>query len=218
MKKAVVFGASGFIGSVLTQELLKSSDYSEVTVVVRKKLKVEHPKLKMLIGDLESLPSLKQQIKADEVFIALGTTRKKMPNQDDYYKVDHDYPVLAAKIVKENGGKSVFLVTSVGADAESNAFYLSTKGKAEKDILALGFEHTHIFRPSMLLGEREEHRPMEKLLIPLWSVINPVFAGGLSVYRGIKGSDVAKAMVAAAGRPSERVKIYHWKEMQELLG
>ena len=79
MKKAVLFGASGFIGSALLEELLQSPDYDQVTVVVRKKLETEHPKLKILIGDLQSLPSIKDQIQGDDVFIALGTTQKENP-------------------------------------------------------------------------------------------------------------------------------------------
>lgn len=216
MKNAILFGASGFIGSSLLGELLKSSVYDQVTVVVRNKLKTEHRKLKTLIGDLQSLPSIKDQIQGEDVFIALGTTKKKIPQQDEYYKIDHDYPVLAAKIAKENGAKSVFLVTAVGANAQSNIFYIRTKGEVERDIRSLNFEHTHLFRPTMLLGHREENRPMEKIYIRFWSVINPVLVGPLSLYRGIDGKEVAKAMVCAAQRPSEGVKIYHWKEMRAL--
>jgi uncharacterized protein YbjT (DUF2867 family) len=36
MKKAILFEASGFIGSLVLEELLKSLDYDQVTVVVRK--------------------------------------------------------------------------------------------------------------------------------------------------------------------------------------
>lgn len=217
MKKAILFGATGFIGSSLLEELLRSPDYDQVTTVVRKKIETEHVKHKMLIGDLQSLPDIKDQIQGDDVFIALGTTQKKTPRQDEYYKIDHDYPVLAAKIAKENGAKSVLLVTSVGANANSNTFYLRTKGESERDILALSFEHTHIFRPSILLGQREESRPMEKFYIHLWSILDPIFVGPLNRYRGIAGKDVAKAMVNAARRPSEKIAIHHWQEMQALL-
>lgn len=217
MKKAILFGASGFIGSFLLEELLKNSEYSQVTIVVRRKLKAEHPKLKTLIGDLQSLPSLKHEIQGDEVFIAIGTTKKKIPNQVEYYKIDHDYPVLAAKIAKENGAKSVFLVSAVSANDRSSVFYLRTKGEAERDIQALGFDHSHFFRPSFLLGERDEHRPVEKLFLLFWPFIDPLFVGPLSIYRGIRGKDVALAMLSAAKHSSQKVNIYHWQEMKNLL-
>jgi uncharacterized protein YbjT (DUF2867 family) len=217
MKKALIFGATGFIGSYLLSDLLNNPEYEQVTIVVRKNPNIAHPRLNVLNGDFDSLVSLKENLVADDVFIALGTTKKKIPKQNEYYKIDHDYPVLAAKLAKENGAKSVFLVTSVGAKAQSKVFYIRTKGETERDIAALGFEHTHIFRPSMLLGNRLEHRPMEKTLIALWSFINPVFVGKLAPYKGIDGKDVAQAMVAAARNQTEKLKIYQWNEMHALV-
>lgn len=218
MKKAILFGASGFIGSYLLDELLNNPEYEQVTIVVRKNLHIHHPKLITLEGDYNSLPTLKESMVADEIFITLGTTQKNTPEKDKYYQIDHDYPVLAAKIAKEKGSKSVFVVTAIGANANSNIFYIKTKGETERDIIALGFDHTHIFRPSMLLGNRKENRSLEKSLIKIWSVINPILIGKqLKKYRGIEGKDVAQAMNNAAKNQSEKVKIYSWKEMNDLL-
>jgi uncharacterized protein YbjT (DUF2867 family) len=214
MKKAVVFGASGFIGSYILNELLNDSDYEQVIAVVRKPLNITHPKLKTVIGDYQSLPGLKENLVGDDVFISLGTTRKHQPNPKEYYQIDHDYPVLAAKIAKENGAKSVFIVTAVGADANSKLFYVRTKGEVERDIIKLNFNHTHIFQPSMLLGNRQEDRPLEKILIKIWGGANFLFFGGLQRYKGIEGKDVAKAMHHAAKHQTEKVKKYQWQDMQ----
>jgi uncharacterized protein YbjT (DUF2867 family) len=233
MKKALLFGASGFVGSYLLQELLKAPEYDQVTIVVRKPLPAEvpaaqTPKLKTLIGDLQSLPSLKNQLVADDVFIALGTTRKHTPDTKEYYKVDHDYPVLAAKLAKENGATAVFIVSAVGANENSNLFYVKTKGETERDIKALGFARTHIFQPSMIVGERKEERPLEKTLIKFWGLLDPFFVSGLDRYRGIDAKVIAQAMLRAAreqvetpeseGREGENraintVKTYRWHEM-----
>ena len=214
MKKAAVIGASGFIGFFLLSELLNDPDYEQVTIVVRKQLDIQHPKLKTLIGDFSTLPNLKDQIEADEVFIAMGTTKSKTPDEKEYYQIDHDYPVLAARIARESGAKSVFIVTAVGANQHSKVFYLRTKGEVERDITSLGFEHAHFFRPSMLLGERKEHRALEKTLIKMWPVVQGIFVGGLSKYKGIEGRDVARAMIRAAKQQSKSVKVYEWKEMK----
>src|SRR5882762_9104200 len=116
MKKAIIFGSSGFVGSHLLSELLNSPDYEHVTAVVRKNLSISHPKLNTLIGDYSSLPALESDISADEIFIALGATRATTPEREKYYQVDHDYPVLAARIAKARGAKSAFIVTAVGAN------------------------------------------------------------------------------------------------------
>ena len=217
MKKAILFGSSGFIGSYLLQYLLKSTDYDLVTIVVRKSPGIQHPKLKILVGDYHTLPTLKDQLIADDVFIALGTTKKNTPNEVEYYQVDHDYPVLAAKMAQQNGAKAVYVVTAVGANASSGMFYIKTKGEVERDIITLNFEHTYIFRPSMILGNRQESRPLEKTLIKVFRLINPIFAGGLNKYKGIEGKDIAKAMINAAKQPTEKVKVNEWKEMNALL-
>ncbi len=219
MKKALVLGASGFVGRYLVDLLLANPGYEKVTVVVRRDTGLEYPKLKTLIADFESLPKMKEAIEADEVFITLGTTRKKTPDRKDYYQVDHDYPVLATRIAKERGATSVFLLTAVGADAGSGTFYLRTKGETERDVIGVGMDHTHIFRPSMILGERTEFRLLEKIVVKMWPLAEGLLKlSGLSKYRGINGKDIAKAMVNAASEQGGKVEIYEWKRMKELAG
>jgi uncharacterized protein YbjT (DUF2867 family) len=215
--KALLFGASGFIGSFVLEELLNDAAYEQVIIVVRKDLGIHHPKLVTLIGDYSSLPSLKEKLVCDHLFIALGTTKKNTPDEKKYYEVDHDYPVLAAKIAKENGANSLLLVSAVGPNLTSKVFYIRTKAETERDITAIGFAHTHIFRPSMLMGSRKEKRPLEKFLIKVFAVINPLFIGSLKKFRGIEGSSVAKAMVIAAKESTAALAVYEWGEMNDLL-
>lgn len=216
MKKAILFGASGFVGGYLLNELLQSDIYSEVIIVVRKPLNVQHPKLNMVLADYHSLAQNAAYLIADDVFIALGTTKKKTPDQKEYYQIDHDYPVLAAQLTKENGAKNVSLVSAVGANEKSSIFYVKTKGEAEKDVIALNFEHTQIFRPSMIMGSREESRPLEKVFIKIFSVVNLLLIGGLNKYKGITAKNIAKAMIKAAQQTNEKIKIFHWEEMKSL--
>jgi len=217
MKKAILFGASGFVGGYLLRDLLQSDNYEEVIVVVRKPLQILHPKLKTIIADYETLPQHQNELTADDVFIALGTTKKKTPDEKIYYQIDHDYPVLAAQLTKAKGAKSVFLVSAVGANINSSIFYVRTKGEAERDIISVDFEHTHIFRPSMIMGNRAESRPLEKVFIGIFGVFNLLLIGKLNKYKGITAENIAKAMFTAAQKTSEKIKIYHWKEMQKLL-
>jgi uncharacterized protein YbjT (DUF2867 family) len=218
MKRAIVFGSSGFVGSHLLSELLNSPDYGQVTAVARKSLNITHPRLRTLIGDYNSLASVKSEIDADEVFIALGTTKANSPKKAEYYQVDHEYPVLAARTAKERGAKSVFLVTAVGANPNSKFFYVRTKGETERDVIALNFEHTHIFRPSMIMGTRKEKRSLlEEALTRFWTAINPLLTRKGDKYKGITGEDIAKAMIKSAKGQTEKLMIYHWREMHDLL-
>lgn len=217
MKKAILFGASGFVGSYLLNNLLQSDIYEEVTIVVRKPINIQHPKLKMVLADYHSLAQNKEYLIADDVFIALGTTKKKTPDKKEYYQIDHDYPVLAAQLTKENGAKNISLVSAVGANTKSSIFYVKTKGEAERDVIALDFEHTQIFRPSMIMGSREESRPLEKVFIKIFSVVNLLLIGGLNKYKGITAKNIAKAMITAAQQTNEKVKVFHWEKMKDLI-
>lgn len=217
MKKAILFGASGFIGSYLLEYLLASANYNEVIIVVRKELSIQHPKLKTIIADYHTLKDYKSLLVANDVFITLGTTKKKTPDTREYYQIDHDYPLLAAALTKANGAHSILMVTAVGANEHSSIFYTKTKGEVERDVKALDFAHTYIFRPSMIMGERAENRPMEKIFMQVSSVVNKILIGGLNKYKGIKAKEVALAMFKASEQPTEKVKILHWQEMQELI-
>jgi len=216
-KKALVFGASGFIGSMLVEELFNNNLYDIVTVVVRKPLAITHAKLKTVVADYNTLPNVKEQLVGDDVFIALGTTKKNTPDEKLYYQVDHDYPVLAATLAKQNGAKQVCLVSAVGPNLDSKIFYIRTKAETERDVIAVELEHTHIFRPSMLMGNRtNEKRPMEKFFIGLFAVVNPLLVGSLKKFRGVQGKDVARAMVAAANIQSLKVNVYECAEIRKL--
>jgi uncharacterized protein YbjT (DUF2867 family) len=217
MKRAIVFGATGFVGSHLLRELLERSEYQSVTAVVRRDPGLAHPKLRTLLGDLDSVAEGMSGSALDEVFIALGTTRKRTPDRAAYYRIDHDYPVAAARAAQALGARSVFLVSAVGADPASRVFYTRTKGRTERDILALGYDHTHLFRPSMILGDRPEPRALERCLGRTWALLDPFLMGSWDRYKGIRGADIARAMGAAADRQQERVAVYHWRQMRDLL-
>ena len=216
MKKAIVFGATGFIGSQLLPLLLASADYDRVTIVVRRDPGLTDRKLVTLVGDLDSLPTLADRIDADDAFVAIGTTKAKTPDDVAYYRIDHDYPVRAAAAAQARGATGVFLVSAVGANAGSSVFYLRTKGETERDIIALGIPRTHIFRPSQLLGQREESRPLERFIIAAWPVVDWMLVGGARKYRGIAGAEVARAMVHAANAGATGTRVHEWAEMKEL--
>jgi uncharacterized protein YbjT (DUF2867 family) len=217
MKKAIIFGASGFVGSQLLLELLNHPDYKEIYAVVRKPLDVEHSKLNVLIGSFDSMPKLIENLSVDEVFFALGASQNSKQSSVEFYQIDHDYPVLASKTLKQNGAKSVFLVTAAGANASSKIKYVRTKGETERDIIALDFDYTHIFRPTMIVGNRKDKRPFEKIGMKIWKLIYPIFIGKQVDYNEIDGKDIAKAMANATSNQSDKVKIYNWREMNQLI-
>ncbi|WP_206663850.1 hypothetical protein [Robertmurraya kyonggiensis] len=109
------------------------------------------------------------------------------------------------------------MVTAVGASVHSRMSYVKIKGEIERDLITLDFEHTHIFRPSMIMGNRGEFHLVEKIMMALWRILNPFFIGGMSRYKGMEAKNIARAMIYAAKNRFEKVKVYHWKDMNDLL-
>lgn len=193
-KKALLVGASGLVGYELIQILLEAPEYDSVTIFIRNKLNINHPKLKQLVINFDHLQNYNEYFKVDDVYCCLGTTIKKAGSQEAFRKVDFDFPLTLAKLSKENEVQKFLIITAMGADSNSKIFYNRVKGEVEEAIKKVGLPSLHIFRPSLLLGERKEFRFGEKLA----SILSPLFSGfmvgSLRKYKPIHGRNVALAM------------------------
>lgn len=189
---SLVIGSTGLIGKKLIFELAKKD--SEVIAIARRPI-INLPKNVSLLNInfddfLENgiLPS------CDHIYICLGTTIKKAGSQSEFKKVDFDYCVSFAKKAREAGATKISLVSSVGANPYVKNFYLKIKGEVEEEIKKIDFHYINIFRPSLLLGSREENRFLEKIGQNLSPFINLFLIGFLRKYRSIKSSNVAYCM------------------------
>jgi uncharacterized protein YbjT (DUF2867 family) len=194
-KKALVFGATGLVGSELVKQLLADERYAAVTVFVRRDPGIVHPKLTSRIVDIADVKSYASGLAGDELYICLGTTIKKAGSIKAMEVADRDVPAAVARAAHDNGVRSVAVVSSIGADDSSRNYYLRIKGEMEREIAATGFSRTVIVRPSILLGKRNEHRFGEEVGKTVMKGLRFLLVGGLRKYRGIEASDVAKGMV-----------------------
>jgi uncharacterized protein YbjT (DUF2867 family) len=199
---AAVIGATGLIGSHLVQ-LLQEDDYFEtVRLLVRRPVSFQHPKLQIKLVNFSDPESYKLAIDGSQtVFCAVGTTQKKVKgDQEAYRKVDYDIPVNAASFCAETGAENFLLVSSVGANSKSKNFYLQLKGEVEEDVQQFPIRSISIFRPSILLGHRQESRPGEKIAQILMQLFSFVFIGSFRKYKPIQAKAVAAAMITTAKR------------------
>jgi len=206
--KAVLAGASGLIGSELLTILLAHNEYDEVLVLVRKELAIQHKKLTQVVVDFENLDDYTGMINGHALFCCLGTTRKKTPDLVEYKKIDHDYPVKLAEIALKNGIQQYHLVSAMGASAKSTNFYSKFKGEVEAAITKVGLPCLHIYRPSLLTGNRKEHRTGEGIFTSIMKTINPLLVGSLKNYRSIPATTVASAMFKQSLNNDEGVFIH----------
>lgn len=193
--KACILGATGLVGGELLQLLLQDESYDEVMVYTRKPLEISHPKLTEKVGNLLKEDFFKGPIIADHIFCCIGTTQSKTPDMSVYKQVDFGIPLHAANAGLRGGMQKFLVVSSIGANANSKMFYPRVKGQMEEALRKLDIPKLHIFRPSMLLGDRDEFRFGEsfgKVVVKVFGFLIP------SKYKGIKAADVAKAMQKVA--------------------
>ncbi|WP_410769017.1 oxidoreductase [Fontibacillus sp. BL9] len=215
-KSALIIGATGLIGNELLLLLLQSDTYEHVTVLVRKPVAIQHPKLTQLMVDFNQMENFEDAFAVHDVFCCLGTTIKKAGSQAAFKLVDFDYPLKAAQLAKKQGARQYFIVSAIGADSRSKVFYSRTKGEIEDALRQLKFPSLHIFHPSLLLGKRNEFRLGEKVAALLSPVFSPLMMGSLKNYKPIQAKEVAQAMVAVAKGNQSGEFIYEWTEMKEI--
>ncbi|OJV26243.1 MAG: hypothetical protein BGO32_02215 [Bacteroidetes bacterium 37-13] len=212
-KTALVFGATGLVGNLCLEMLVASNLYSKIIVLSRKQITPSLLNVENIIIDFENLEAIKNSIRADDVFCAMGTTIAKAGSQENFTKIDYEIPLQVAQIAKQNGAKNFILVSAIGADSKSKVFYNRTKGKLEDALEKLNYESLIIFQPSILLGEREDFRFAEMIGKNLFKGLSFVFAGKLKPYKGIEAKTIAKAMVVKAIKPSQKVERLTYKEI-----
>jgi uncharacterized protein YbjT (DUF2867 family) len=206
-RHALLLGATGLVGREILRLLLGDAAVERVTVIARRPTGNAHTKLDERILDLGEMQQHPDAFAADAIFCALGTTIKTAGSQDRFRVVDYDYPLMAARLGKQQGAQHYLLVSALGANAGSRVFYNRVKGEVERDLLALNYPRTTIARPSLLLGEREEFRLGERVFERLGWLVPPA-------YKPIHARDVAAALVGASHAQESGVQILESRAMR----
>jgi len=195
MKKAIVIGSTGMVGTQLIQLLLHDKTYAEVHSFVRRKSGIIHPKLIEHIINFDQPEKWSKLVTGDVFFSTMGTTIAKAKTKDEQYKTDFTYQFTMAEIAAKNGVSTYVLISSAGADAKSKAFYMSMKGKLDEAVQTLAFKHINILRPGQLAGDRTEKRFGEKVGLSVMYGLNKL--GLFMRYKPIQAYEVAQAMINA---------------------
>lgn len=211
-RTALLVGATGLIGRQLLTKLLHVPYYDKVIVLTRNSLEMTHTKLTEIIFNFEKPDA--SVVVADDVFCCLGTTIKKAGSKEAFKKVDLEYPLTIATLAKKNGAEKFLIVSSMGASEESYFFYNQVKGQVEQKLAALKFSTLHIFRPSLLLGNRQETRLGEKVGEMFSTLLKPFMIGWLKKYWAIDSAKVANAMLAFAKKSEKGVFVHESDSLQ----
>ena len=216
MKTALLFGASGLVGSHVLSQLISNNNYSKIKLFVRSSIDISDPKIEIIQTDFNNLENHREDIKGDDCFFCIGTTKQNSPDKNEYRRVELDVPKEIAQIAKSNSVNSFVFVSSGYADPKSSGDYLKFKGEVEEELKRLNFPKLGIVRPSFLLGDRKEKRIGEKIGIFVFKLLSPLFLGPLKKMKPIHSAIVAKGMIAIIQNDSSQT-IYESNEISEII-
>jgi hypothetical protein len=177
--------------------LVELPDFSKVTTISRREPKTKTEKVNAVIDAdsskwSESIAALSPP---PEIFFSgLGTTRADAGGVDKQRLIDLDLNDELAQAAKKAGSKVYVLISSGGADHTARSAYMQMKGELEERVKALGFEHTVILRPGLLVGPRENTRTLEQ---PLHGFANLLGHLGAKDFWAQDADVVARAAVHA---------------------
>ena len=215
MKTALVFGSTGLIGGHLISQLIKNDYYNKIKLFVRSEIVINEPKIEIIKTDFNDLENHIEDVKGDDCFFCIGTTKQNSPDKNDYQKIELEIPKKIAEIAKINSVNSFIFVSSIYANPKSSGDYVKFKGLVEEELKKLNFSNLGILRPSFLMGDRKENRVGEKIGVLIFRLLSPLLLGPLKKMRPINSEKVAKAMIKIANENLEKT-VFESDEIVEL--
>ena len=211
--KVLVAGSTGLVGKTLITDFLQEH---EVIAISRRSFKFPN-NVKQELIDFNKDFSLKP---ADHFFICLGYPlelldliymRDKI--KPKFEEVDFGLVIKLAKMALDVGIKDISVISSVMADKNSLNHYLKIKGEMEEEIKKLSFNKINIFRPSHLLGERENKISLDvQIFEKITNIFGQVLPSQLKDFKNVEARTLAKNMVTEAFNNKTGVSYFSHKD------
>ena len=209
----MVAGSTGLVGKTLITDFLQEH---EVIAISRRSFKFPN-NVKQELIDFNKDFSLKP---ADHFFICLGYPlelldliymRDKI--KPKFEEVDFGLVIKLAKMALDVGIKDISVISSVMADKNSLNHYLKIKGEMEEEIKKLSFNKINIFRPSHLLGERENKIGLDvQIFEKVTNIVGQVLPTQLKDFKNVEARTLAKNMVTEAFNNKTGVSYFSHKD------
>ncbi len=194
MFRLLLCGATGLVGREVLRMALHDAAITQVVAPTRRPLP-PHPKLDNPVVDFERLPADAAWWQADAAICTLGTTLRDAGSPAAFRRVDFDYVLACARLARDGGARAFALTSSLGADVASRYFYLRTKGEVEQAVQALGYPSLTVLRPSLIGGERERRRALERVGMRVLQALAPCLPRR---YRIVPAQRIARTLLRSA--------------------
>lgn len=197
----LLLGGTGLVGQAVARRL-NPDRFDPVWLLVRRAGPRPQPHHQVRVVNFSKLEECRDiDLTGGSVICALGTTIRKAGSRAAFQAVDRDRVVHTAHWARGLGARHLLFVSSTGADPNSRNFYLRTKGQAEQELMALGFDRLTLLRPSLLLGTRTEVRIGERFGMAVGALLRSLLSGPLLKYRPVAADQVAEVLTHRAADP-----------------
>jgi uncharacterized protein YbjT (DUF2867 family) len=199
-RRVLLVGATGLIGTRVMQECVGRADLRLIALTRREAPMPPGARMEMLVADPADWSQSLATVAPDAVICALGTTWRKADGDEAAFRaVDQELVLRVAQAAKAAGVSNFVLVSSVGADIASRAFYLRVKGEVETALRKLRIHRLDILRPGLLRGPRKGDRRIAERLGIVFSPLTDLFLHGeRRRFRSLDARIVARAALEGA--------------------
>ena len=217
MKRVLITGATGMVGSLVLDQCLSSSEVSHVHVLGRRPLGVNRPKLsETIVTDFSDYSRQHEAFQdIDIAFFCIGVYTGQVSDAE-FAKITIDYAVAFAEAIKQHSPDATLcFLSGAGADrtGKSNMAFAKYKGVAERDISAMNLNAFYVFRPAYIypVKKRKEPNIGYSIIRTLYPVIR-LFGKNAS----IKSTELASGMVQA-GLHGAKQEVLENRDILELI-
>lgn len=209
-KLVVLIGGSGFLGTHVAQELLRRGARLRIAARNPEKAFSLRPlanlgQIQFARCDVTDARSVEAALQgADAAVYLVGTFGR------DQEALQADGAGTAARAAAAQGAEAFVYISAIGADAQSDSCYASTKAWGEEQVRA-AFPRATVLRPAILFGEDDHFINMFAGLVAQLPML-PVF-GSDAKLQPLFVDDAAEAVARALADPAK-----HGGNIYEIAG
>ena len=216
--RVVMLGASGAVGQQVVAALGRTDAVETLTLLNRRALPdvtasriVQH-----VVGVLDATSYAHLLAAHDAAICTFGVGEPSAMSREEFVRIDKTAVLDFATACKAAGVRHFQLLGSVGSSSTSRAFYLRVKGELCDALQVLQFDRLSIFQPSMILTPTNRYGFTSAVTLAVWPKLNPLLAGPLRQYRGIRVDVLGSAIAANVFTTGSGVERLHWPDFTRL--
>lgn len=197
----VITGASGYVGSHITQRLIEQGELVRAMVHNRQRAEakgnLEELDLEWVEADVTKPETLGEAFEGATTVVhtvAIAIEKGSLT----YEEVNYQGTVNVLEAAKKAGVRRFINISQLGADPDIPYRFLASKGKAQQYVANSDTNWT-AFRPSVIWGPEDEFANTFARLVPLSPIIYPIVGSEDSKFQPVWVEDVTTSVVKSIG-------------------